>query len=195
MDYKIKLYVYGIKNKITGIIIYVGITNDLLKRFKQHMTGENDHECAKGMLEEIKMFGGEENFEIISLEESYDERLMQHAERNWIQILRTMEDGIGYNGTNGGEYLPGFKYRDNLKFRKIKQEMRLSGKYIKYLQDGKFLKHKFTKEIRFLSKNNMFLDPKKKNELEKFKDYGWEFKSYSEILPDLTGTIYDVNTF
>lgn len=183
-------FIYGIRNKITNKIIYVGITNNPQRRFKEHLNNINDHKCAEGMQDEIITYG-KENFEYIILEESNNERLMQHTERNWIQILKTMENGIGYNGTNGGEYLPGLKYRDPLKFKKYKKEMRLAGKYIDYLKDGLFLKHKFTEEIRFLSRTSKFLDLKKKNELEKFKDYGWEFKSYEEIKSELKDTIYD----
>lgn len=124
MNFNIKLYVYGIVNKITKMVIYIGITNNPQRRFKEHMNNKNDHSCAKGMQEEINEYG-KENFEYVILYESYDEIAVQHAERNYIQMYRTMEDGIGYNRTNGGEYLPGFKYRDNSFFEKMKLNMRL----------------------------------------------------------------------
>ena len=90
------MYVYRIVNKIDGKC-YVGITKDVVKRFKQHIR-ENKQERSNGrkLYQAMKEFGIN-NFYIEVLEETDDET----KERVWIEKLNTVLDG--YNHTEDGK--------------------------------------------------------------------------------------------
>lgn len=118
------MFLYIIYNKLNGKM-YVGITNDPIKRWKRHKS------CAKsGNLQ--KMYAihhamnkyNVENFIFKIIEELPNLNSALEAEIKWIKLLKDMKYQL-YNETNGGEGGFGIKWTDE---RKEKMSILNSGK-------------------------------------------------------------------
>jgi group I intron endonuclease len=111
MSYKL-FYVYKIVNLINGKL-YIGKTSNINKRMKTHII------VAKGGPEKYKDFSiihkaiikyGEHNFVIKQISEHELESDALLAESICIQNLKTRNNKIGYNCTNGGDGISGYKF-------------------------------------------------------------------------------------
>ena len=101
-------YIYCYKNKLNGHK-YVGQTNNVQRRIKEHRSAafnENSDDYNNLFHSKIRQYG-EENFEIVVLEEldTEDMFLVDERERYWIEFENSyVKNGNGYNITLGGQY-------------------------------------------------------------------------------------------
>lgn len=102
-------YIYKITNNLNKKV-YIGQTNDIQRRFKEHKHfGDSKEEKTKILYQAIKKYGIENFlFEVIEGPiENYNER-----EIYWIAFYNSFignENSWGYNMTEGGEEPPHFK--------------------------------------------------------------------------------------
>lgn len=93
-------YIYMIRNKINDKK-YVGKTNfSIEKRWQEHCKDAKKNRKERRPLYNAILKYGEENFEIIELEECLPEESSQR-EQYWIQQYNTFVEG--YNATKGGD--------------------------------------------------------------------------------------------
>lgn len=111
MNYKL-FYVYKITNLINGKL-YIGKTSNIAQRMKIHII------VAKGGPETYKDFSvihkaivkyGAQNFSIEQISEHELESEALLAEKICIKTLNTRNNKIGYNCTNGGDGISGYKF-------------------------------------------------------------------------------------
>ena len=108
--------VYLITNRINGKR-YVGITcRNYLERFKEHI-----HEANNGSTciihNAIRKYG-ESNFDIMLIASNISDDMIEAKERHYIQLYNTFyTSGVGYNMTEGGGGMCGYKHTDASKIK------------------------------------------------------------------------------
>lgn len=97
-------YVYCFNNKITNNK-YIGQTNDLTRRFREHFSSayNKKSEVYNYMFSKKIREYGVENFEIIILEILSNQKEALEKEAYWVTHYNTYE-GAGYNTSPGGIY-------------------------------------------------------------------------------------------
>lgn len=107
-------YIYILENQINNKI-YVGQTNNILKRRREHKSRKNKTPlyCA------IQKYGFD-NFKMFIIEKFDNISDVDNAEEFWIKFLQTQNRDIGYNLATGGKVNRGFKHSD--KFKKEQSE-------------------------------------------------------------------------
>lgn len=108
--------VYLITNRVNGKH-YVGVTcRDYLTRFKEHIL--NASEGSKTILHNAIRKYGLENFDIMLLETDVPDNLISEREKYYISLYNTFyTSGIGYNMTEGGGGVAGYKHTDTSKLQ------------------------------------------------------------------------------
>lgn len=109
------IFIYKITNKINSKV-YIGLTKDLERRFKEHKTGKG----SKSLYRDILKYG-EDNFDFSVLEEVND---YNQAALKEIQYISNYDALIsGYNKTPGGEIpeTQSLKEKKNKKKKKSKR--------------------------------------------------------------------------
>lgn len=105
--------VYKITNKINGKI-YIGKTESPLnERWSDHLSTAKTKNIGYSYIHKAINKYGKENFSIEIMEEVFSTELCKEKEVYWIALLKTnackYPNGIGYNLTDGGEGVSGFK--------------------------------------------------------------------------------------
>lgn len=108
------MIVYLVRNKKSGKS-YVGKTKRTLEqRWREHVRNAKIGHTSMGLYFAIRKHG-EEAFQLHVLAECTDEGALDLAERHWIAFLDTYRNG--YNLTQGGDGLRGYKHTDATKKR------------------------------------------------------------------------------
>ena len=109
-----KKAIYKITNKINGHI-YIGQTNDIERRFSDHITGTGDNKYSL-VHKAIEKYGADNfDFKVLGWFENYNEK-----ERYYIDLYRCKAP-YGYNIQDGGNDPPHYSGEDN-SFAKISEE-------------------------------------------------------------------------
>ena len=108
--------VYLITNRVNGKR-YVGITcRGYLERFKEHV-----HESLSGstcILHNAIRKYGVANFDVMMLESNISDSDIENKEQEYIKLYNTFyTSGIGYNMTEGGGGMCGYKHTEEVKHR------------------------------------------------------------------------------
>lgn len=93
--------IYSILNKNNGKI-YVGLTNDVRRRFKEHRADLRHNKHYNAHLQYAWNKYGEDSFEFNVLEYCHDDKLGEN-EKWWINYFDSSNKLKGYNQTTGGE--------------------------------------------------------------------------------------------
>lgn len=108
------MFLYMIFNKINGKI-YVGISNNLEKRWKRHKSNAKSKNLArKHAIHHALAKYGFENFIFKSIEQLPDLDTANIKERDWIKTLKDFKYQL-YNETDGGDGHLGVKWTDEQK--------------------------------------------------------------------------------
>ncbi len=113
-------FVYQIINLSNGKK-YIGKTNDPTKRWsahKDHAKGKKKHPLYDSMRHH-----GIENFKFEVIEEFITEDLALAEEKNLISLNRSNDPNFGFNLTDGGEGISGFRFSDEQR-KKLSQIQR-----------------------------------------------------------------------
>lgn len=173
--------VYGYLFKPTNQIKYIGKTNNLLYRRKQHeqydIINSNRREYHYPLSRAIRKYGID-NFEVIILEQDIPDELIEEREIYWIDFYQTYYNG--YNQTKGG--LGGHHYekfseeqidsiiemiKNKIPFSEISEVFNISISHLSGINKG--TKHHRDNEIYPL--NSMTHGRKLEgNDIEKIKD-------------------------
>jgi group I intron endonuclease len=94
-------YIYKITNKINNKI-YVGKTNNPVKRFQNHISRSRTLKTNQPIHFAMAKYG-KDNFVFEIIETCCDAALLNAREIFWIENLKSNQKIIGYNITNGGE--------------------------------------------------------------------------------------------
>lgn len=116
-----KYYIYILINKINGKM-YVGQTNNLAKRLREHKAKDRLISKRTPLYHAINKYGFE-NFQLIEIESFNNEKDVDEAEIFLIQFFETRNRKFGYNIAEGGKVNRGFKhsekFREEQSLRKI----------------------------------------------------------------------------
>jgi group I intron endonuclease len=102
-----------LQNKINNKI-YVGQTNNLAKRRREHKAKDRLFTKRSPLYQSIQKYGFE-NFEMIPIEEHTSEEAVDEAEEFWIQFFQSRNREFGYNLAEGGKVNRGFKHSEEFK--------------------------------------------------------------------------------
>jgi hypothetical protein len=116
-------YVYKITNNSNGKI-YIGKTNDLEKRWYNHVYCALVNKEPTYFYNAIRKYGAK-NFSIEVIEERLSEELVLERETHWIDFLKSRRRDIGYNMTDGGDGVSGLKHTEE---NKEKQRVKMLGR-------------------------------------------------------------------
>lgn len=167
--------------------MYVGITNNVKRRFKQNGIEYKDSLFGKA----IRKYGWNE-FEHIILESGITKREAQYLEQLYIICLDAKVPG-GYNLTNGGESNAGHKMsaESKMKISKIMSEMR---KGIKFSDKHKQHLSKARVEMLKNKKKNGELLPALRKPVTQFTKDGKYVNRYVSAIEALNQTgIFHIN--
>lgn len=92
------VYIYGLRDPFTRQIRYVGKTNDLKKRFAQHLRGDKSNHAKRKWIKQLLLEQGKP--EIVILQET-NESEWEDAEKYWISRGRELGWDL-FNLTDGG---------------------------------------------------------------------------------------------
>ena len=104
--------IYKIKNIINNKI-YIGQSQDILLRFKQHK--RNIYYCKKHLLYNSFRKYGIENFEFIIIEEVKDVNMLDLREQCWLDYYQSYLSEKGYNLRHKAESMRGYKHSKETK--------------------------------------------------------------------------------
>ena len=91
--------VYAMQHRVTKKI-YIGLTNDLQTRYKQHLSLlRNNKHHSKLMQEDYNKYGGKYDVFILDEVRNYSER---HKEFDWMKYYNTKDKLYGYNVQDKG---------------------------------------------------------------------------------------------
>ncbi len=106
--------VYKIVNKINEKV-YIGKTiKNGLSRFKEHVYNAITYQEPYKFYRAIRKYG-KENFELIILLNSENDEVLKKMEIFFIVKYKSMEDGFGYNMTEGGDGSVGYRHTEETK--------------------------------------------------------------------------------
>lgn len=157
--------IYAYKKRSTDKVVYVGQTNNLENRNKQHLDydpfNQNSKEYEYPLSRGIRKYGKEE-YQLIILEQNLDKKELDEREIFWIAYYNTYFNG--YNQTPGGSNLTFPKYQDadikeviemlkdeSFSFKDIKQKTGLSLAHISNINQGK---RRPQKDIKYPIRSN-----------------------------------------
>ena len=108
--------VYLITNRVNGKR-YVGITSrGYLERFKEHILSAD--QGSKASIHSAIRKYGPSNFDVILLEDNISDDLISEKEKYYISLYNTFyTSGVGYNMTEGGGGVAGYKHTSASKSR------------------------------------------------------------------------------
>lgn len=109
-------YIYVLQNKINNKI-YVGQTNNLSKRKREHKAKDRLHTKGTPVYHAIAKYGFD-NFIMTSIEEHDNTSDTDESEEFWIQFFQSRKRDFGYNLAEGGHVNRGFKHSDEFKKQK-----------------------------------------------------------------------------
>lgn len=116
-------YIYKILNNLNNKI-YIGKTNDLQKRWYNHVYCALVENEPYYFYNAIRKYGAK-NFTLEIIEECGSEELALLREKYWIATLDSNNRNIGYNMTSGGDGVSGFKHSED---SKNKQKIKMLGR-------------------------------------------------------------------
>jgi group I intron endonuclease len=102
--------VYKITNLVNGKI-YIGKTNNVDKRWYEHLRVSKTQEQTFYIYRSIKKYGSE-NFTIVVIDNNLIEQEAFEREKFWIRELNSNNPNIGMNLTEGGEGPAGLKWSE-----------------------------------------------------------------------------------
>ena len=114
--------IYKITNKINNKIYIGKTTQELIKRWKEHIREMNRY-LKNGLKYNTRLYPsmvkyGIENFEITLIEDNLDEIDLDDREIYWISYFNSLDPNIGYNislGGSGGPLFKGHKHSEETK--------------------------------------------------------------------------------
>lgn len=106
--------IYFIRNLINNKT-YIGKTSNFKKRFEKHINQLNNNTHKNRHLQNSWNIYGQANFEFIIFKDNIDKKELSKFEKMFISIFETNCEDYGYNLTNGGEGVDGYKHNDNIK--------------------------------------------------------------------------------
>jgi group I intron endonuclease len=107
-------FVYTIHN-IKNNKIYVGISGIPQTRWRSHLSTANDPKQKKYYIHNAIIKHGENNFVFTVFQTFNDIVNLKLAEKYWIKFFNTRDRSLGYNLTNGGDGIFGFKHSEATK--------------------------------------------------------------------------------
>lgn len=105
--------IYSIKNKINGKI-YIGQTQDIDKRWNQHINNLNKNKHINIYLQNAWNKYGQDNFDFNVIEITNTKIELNDKESYYIKLYKSNNSEYGYNLTNGGE---GYSLNEDVKER------------------------------------------------------------------------------
>jgi len=107
-----KFCVYKITNLVSGTL-YIGKTNNMIDRFKSHITAANSGNNNQIICKAIAKYGSN-NFSIELIDDNLSEDMAFLLEISWINLLKSTGNRL-YNMTIGGEGRSGLKHSEETK--------------------------------------------------------------------------------
>lgn len=114
-------HIYILQNKI-NYKIYIGQTNNLNKRRREHKAKDRFTTKRSPLYQAIQKYGFDK-FEMIELENFESPLEADESEEFWIQFFQSRNRESGYNLSIGGRVNRGFKHSE--KFKKEQSERKL----------------------------------------------------------------------
>jgi group I intron endonuclease len=128
------VYIYGLVEKKTRYLRYVGKTNDINRRFRRHISERFLHDTYKDRWIRKLMERGDE-LEVVLID-SVKKTEWTYWEKFYIGYYKFIGCSLT-NGTEGGDQPPSTKGRKHTEESKIKMSNTKKGKPIPWLNDGK----------------------------------------------------------
>lgn len=114
-------YIYVLQNKINNKI-YVGQTNNLNKRRREHKAKDRIISKHSPLYQAIQKYGFD-NFEMTTIETFHLSSDADDAEEFWIQFFESKNRKFGYNLASGGRVNRGFKHSEEFKKQQSKRKI------------------------------------------------------------------------
>lgn len=171
--------VYKIKNK-TNDKIYIGITNNLHLRWKNHQRNAFINNMKMPLYASMRKYGID-NFEINVIDSCADTQLLLEKEKEYIKNFK-LEGYTLYNLTDGGEGCWGYKHTES-----AKRIMSIKKKGIKFTEEKRsklleFYKNN-THKCRILDFKYYENNPLNLSKFKiKCKKEGWDFNKFKPTL-------------
>lgn len=105
MDYVIYLIHNTLNNKV-----YVGKTNDLARRWREHISHSINPNSIKFPINFSIAKYGKDVFEISVIQIFDNEKTCLEAEKYWISYFKSTDKNYGYNLTDGGDGVSGWHH-------------------------------------------------------------------------------------
>jgi len=158
--------IYSIENLITGKI-YVGKSENIKERFAKHKNALiNNYHYNKHLQRSWNKYG-EDNFKF-NIVEICSNDILSDKEKFYIKVYKTNDNKYGYNLTNGGEGISGFKHSEETK------------KYLSEIQTGKIVSEETKQKISkaFKGENNHFFGKKLSDEHKEKMKNSWSYEKH-----------------
>lgn len=126
--------IYSITNSINGKR-YIGQSNDILKRWRNHISKLNNGKHKNSHLQRAWLKYGKDNF-VFEILEEYNNDVIDDREIYYIKHFNSMANNMGYNITSGGKYCT-VTEEHKIKLRKIYKDIgkaHLSDKDVKSIK-------------------------------------------------------------
>ena len=184
------VFIYGLVEKKTNKLRYIGKTTDLKRRFRRHIVERFLHNSYKDRWIRKLIDNGEE-LEIILID-TVSNLDWQYWERFYISYYKFI-GCLLTNGTDGGDEPPSTKGRKHTEESKLKMSKTKKGKPIPWLNSGKERSEKHKKNLSKSLKGRLSPNKHKKfcDELKKkLSDSSTSKKKVKQI--DLNGNIIKI---
>ncbi len=131
---KESVFIYGLVDKKTNTLRYIGKTKDIKRRFKRHISERFLHDSYKDRWIR-KLIDDNQEPELLIID-VVDKLEWQYWEKFYISYYKFIGSYLT-NGTNGGDEPPSTKGRKHTEESKLKMSKTKKGKPIPWLNDGK----------------------------------------------------------
>jgi group I intron endonuclease len=138
------VYIYGLVEKRTRYLRYVGKTNDINRRFRRHISERFLRDTYKDRWIRKLMERGDE-LEVVLID-SVKKTEWQYWEKFYIEYYKFIGCSLT-NGTEGGDQPPSTKGRKHTEESKLKMSNTKKGKPIPWLNDGKVRSEEHRKNL------------------------------------------------
>lgn len=171
-------YIYLLQNIINNKI-YVGQTNNLIKRKREHKSRSKYKNTP--LYASIRKYGFI-NFNMIEIEKFDNQAEIDEAEEFWIQFFQSRNREYGYNLTIGGTVNRGFKHTQQFKTNK---SIQMKKHFIKHPAYNRKFNNEQINEIR-----NLFI-----TQQESFRQLARTFNTNHKIIEQIimNKTYFNIN--